>query len=359
MGFEGVDKLMHSAMSQGVFPGAVLLIAREGEVVFHHAYGWADLFSRRAMTRNTYFDLASLTKPLATTLAVMDLVQQGRLDLDRPCADYCPSLDGTEKAGITLRQLLSHRAGLIAWRPYYTRLRRLPRDQRTSQLRQWLRWEPLSNRPGEREEYSDLGFLLLQWIIEAQIGSSLPAYVEEMLYSPLGLEQLQFATKTRKIDTLRTAATELCPWRGRLLVGEVHDDNAAALGGATGHAGLFGTAQAVYLLLEELLLSEQDSGHRSVIDGQVVRTFFHRQPQTDWALGFDTPSQEGSSAGTLFGKESVGHQGFTGTSFWMDRRQAVTVVLLTNRVHPTRYNLAIRAFRPRLHDAAMTALGRS
>lgn len=359
MRFDTVDGLMHSALAQGVFPGAVLLIAREGEVVFHNAYGLADLFSRRPMTLDTYFDLASLTKPLASTLAVMHLVQHGSLDLDRPCADYCPSLENTEKARTTLRHLLSHRAGLIAWRPYYMHLRQLPQDQRTLRLRQWLRSEPLSYRPGERAEYSDVGFLLLQWIVEAHIGGSLPGYVEEKIYMPLRLEQLQFATERRKIDSVQTAATELCPWRGRLLVGEVHDDNAAVLGGVAAHAGLFGTARAVYLLLEKLLLSEQDLSHHSVIDGRVVRTFFHREPQTDWALGFDTPSHKGSSAGTLFSKDSVGHLGFTGTSFWMDRRQAVTVVLLTNRVHPTRYNGGIRAFRPRLHDAAIMALGKS
>jgi CubicO group peptidase (beta-lactamase class C family) len=350
-----VDKLMRSGYADGVFPGAVLLAARDGEIVFHSAYGWADIFSLRKMTVDTPFDLASLTKPLATALAAMYLVQYRGLDLDRPCKDYCPPLAGSDKAGITIRQLLSHRSGMVAWRPYYMRLRHMPRIARLSLLRQWLLTERLRSRPDLQSEYSDAGFLLLQWILEYYLNQSLAVFISDTIYAPLGVKDLYFAAlQSRPMKP--AAATELCPWRSRLLSGEVHDDNAAVLGGAAGHAGLFGTAHAAYLLLQGLL--DADTGHRRhvLFDAELVRLFFERRKGTQWALGFDTPSPSGSSAGQHFSRRSVGHLGYTGTSFWMDRQKGVIVIFLTNRVHPSRYNDRIKKFRPRLHDVVMTAL---
>lgn len=343
---------MRAGLSGGVFPGAVLLVAREGRIIFHRAYGWADIFSRRRMTLGTFFDLASLTKPLATSLAVMYLVQHRGLDLDRACADYCPPLAGSDKARITLRHLLSHRSGLAAWRPFYLRLQGLPPSERLPRLRLWLMQEPLQFRPDQHTEYSDVGFLLLQWILEAFLDQSLPRFVIDTLYLPLGLKDFCFPA----LQTIPgpAAATELCPWRGRLLIGEVHDDNAAVLGGAAAHAGLFGTAHVAYLLLQRLL--EADAGHHRhpLIDADVIRLFFKRREDSDWALGFDTPSPGGSSAGQYFSRKSVGHLGYTGTSFWMDRRQGIIVIFLTNRVHPSRFRIGIKDFRPRLHDVIMT-----
>lgn len=359
MNFGSVDNLMHAAITGNVFPGAVLLIAREGEVLFHRAYGWADLFSRRPMTVDTCFDLASLTKPLATALAVIYLVQQGVLEVEQTCGKLCPDLAGSDKAAISVRQLLSHSSGLPAWRPYFMWLRWLEPKCRVAALRQALLKEPLAYTPGAGTQYSDLGFLLLQWVIEAVVSQPLGAYVSERLYRPMGVERLYFANARCRKALYRelVAATELCPWRNRLLLGEVHDDNAAVLDGNAAHAGLFGTAVAVHGLLEGLLSAEQGARAHSIFDGTLIRTFFQRQPgDTTWALGFDTPSPVGSSAGRRFGAESVGHLGFTGTSFWMDRDQALIVVLLTNRVHPSRYNTAIRSFRPRLHDAVTAAV---
>ena len=347
---------MREGAAQGVFPGAVLLVAREDRIVFHRAYGWADLFCCRKMTPDTAFDLASLTKPLATTLAVMRLVQNGGIDLNRPVASYCPALEDSDKARITTRQLLSHRSGLIAWRPYYMHLRRLPAKARTPQMRRWLHDEPLQTSPDQRSDYSDAGFLLLQWILEAIARQPLIAFVTESIYAPLGLEDLYFPALKLPSDRRPVAATELCPWRNRLLVEEVHDDNAAVLGGAAAHAGLFGTAKGVYLLLASLLRAEAQLPGAAMFDPQVVKMFFQPREGADWALGFDTPSKHGSSAGRFFSRDSVGHLGFTGTSFWMDRRRRIMVVLLTNRVHPSRYNTRIRDFRPRLHDAVMSAL---
>jgi CubicO group peptidase (beta-lactamase class C family) len=359
MNFGPVDNLMHAGLAGNVFPGAVLLVAREGEVLFHRAYGWADLFSRRLMTVETCFDLASLTKPLAAAMAVMHLVQQGVLEVEQTCGELCPDLRGSDKAAISVRQLLSHCSGLPPWRPYFMRLRGLEPESRIAVLRRALLAEPLVCAAGAGAQYSDLGFLMLQWVIEDLVRQPLDAYVSEKLYRPLGIDRLYFASARRRVEMSGEpmAATELCPWRNRLLVGEVHDDNAAVLNGNAAHAGLFGTALSVQGLLQGLLSAEQGGHAHPLFDGALIRSFFQRQPgDTTWALGFDTPSPVGSSAGQWFGAESVGHLGFTGTSFWMDRRRALIVVLLTNRVHPSRYNTGIRAFRPQLHDAVAAAV---
>ncbi len=347
---------MRSGVAQRAFPGAVLLVAQEGAVVFEKAYGTADLFRQVPVSEETCFDLASLTKPLATALAAMLLVQDARLDLDRPCGLYDRSLTASDKADLTCRQLLRHCAGLPAFRPYFMRLRQIPRTERRAHFMRWLIREPLRAEPGVRTEYSDLGFLLLQRVIESITHEKLDRFLLESAYRPLGIERLFFPVTPNRPAEVEFAATELCPLRGRLLKGEVHDDNADAIGGVGGHAGLFGTARGVYALLQVLLDCDRGGGTAKFIDPIIVRHFFEHGKDTNWTLGFDTPAAAGSSSGRFFGPRSVGHLGFTGTSFWMDRDRALIVILLTNRVHPSRYNTKIRAFRPLLHDAVFTAL---
>ncbi len=352
-----VHRLMLTGLARGVFPGAVLLVAEGDKVLFHHAYGTANLFSGRPMTCETIFDLASLTKPLATALAAMILVDKGELDLDQPCAMVFPQLSGAGKAGITPRHLLSHCSGLPAWRPYFMRLRDFPVDKRQVALRQWLVSEPLADLPGHRTEYSDLGFMLLQWVLEDISVEPLDRLVARHIYGPLEIESL-FFNRLDKDAHVRGgyAATELCPWRNRLLIGQVHDDNTHAMGGVAGHAGLFGTAMGVCRLLQALLFVDKGEFGRKVFEPELVKTFFKTQAGSSWALGFDTPAPQGSSAGDCFSAGSVGHLGYTGTSFWVDRQLGIIVVLLTNRVHPTRFNLGIKAFRPPLHNAIMKAI---
>jgi serine-type D-Ala-D-Ala carboxypeptidase len=355
---ESVHRLMQTAVEQGIFPGAVLLVADAHAVVFKRAYGYADLFSGRAVAEDTLFDLASLTKPLATALAVMTLVRNGRLDLDTPCVNACPELAGTDKTAVTPRDLLMHRSGLPPWRPYFMRLRHLPSHDRLAGLRRCLVEEPLISAPGGRSDYSDLGFMLLHWLVERLAGEPLELFIRRHVYQPLGIRDLFFNDLRRGgVTPQKYAATQLCPWRNRLMVGTVDDDNAWISGGIAGHAGLFGTADAVGRLLTALLAADRGDATRGVFDPVLVRSFFHADPQERWALGFDTPSQQGSSAGRFYPSDSVGHLGFTGTSFWVHRRRGVITVLLTNRVHPWRYNAGIKAFRPRLHDAVMEAIG--
>ncbi len=355
--FHKVDYLMKEAVDRHVFPGGVLLVAVRGSVVFERAYGWADLFSRRQMTGDTVFDLASLTKPLATTLAAMRLVQGGGLELDLPCQRYWPRLFMADKASITARQLLSHSSGLPPWRPYYLRLRSLPDSRRRKEVfTGWIAQEALLASPGNQACYSDIGFLALQWLVERLTGQPLDQYFAASILKPLGIKDLFFNPEGKPAPEIAYAATELCPWRGGLLLGRVHDDNAYVLGGVGGHAGLFGTARAVWEVLQTLLSIDAGACVGTVFDKTLLRCFLQRQNETMWALGFDTPAKTESSAGRHFSSQSVGHLGFTGTSFWMDRQSGIIVILLTNRVHPCRYNMGIRNFRPVIHDAVMEAV---
>jgi CubicO group peptidase (beta-lactamase class C family) len=349
-----VEQAMADAVGASVFPGAVLLVSRGRDILFHRAFGVADLCSRESVTQDTLFDLASLTKPLATTAALIHLVQTNRLRLDQTLGDLLPEVAGRDKSGITVEHLLRHRSGLPAHRPYYVQMMQIPEQQRQACLRQLVLNEPLGCRPGEKELYSDLGFILLAWIVARVAGQRLDHYVRDSIYRPLGIERLHFRRAGQSLDA-GIAATEHCPWRGRVLKGEVHDDNAWAAGGIEGHAGLFGTALDIGTLLGEIMggLTGKKTG---VLEGRWIRQFAVKADGFERVAGFDTPSARNSSSGRFFSPASLGHLGFTGTSFWMDPLGEAMVILLTNRVHPVRRNEKIRQFRPYIHDLIMEAL---
>lgn len=348
---------MKEALEQGIFPGAVLLVSDKGEIVLRKAYGFSAILpERRPMHEETLFDLASLTKPLATAAVLMILAGENRIGLDQRLKEFF-SLDKDDpKSDITVRQLLCHSSGLPAYRPFYKRLRFRPEGDRKGILRRWLLSEPLIAKPGENAVYSDLGFMLIEWIIEKVSGLSLDRFAVEKIYRRAGLDSLSFRPiGGPSAGSADIAATEDCPWREKVLCGEVHDDNAYAAGGVCGHAGLFGNADDVCSLVT--LFKKAYSGERSdLFSPEIVAAFFVRQNMPEgstWALGFDTPSEVGSSAGRHFSRNTVGHLGFTGVSFWMDLEKEVVIVLLTNRVHPSRENEKIRTFRPVIHDGIM------
>ncbi len=346
-----INDLMRKGVKDKVFPGGVLLVSKNDSIVFFEAYGYANIFSKRIMTKNTVFDLASLTKPLATTLAVMKLIQQGKLDLEQNLGTVLPEFRNTNKKQIAIRNLLCHNSGLPDYRPYYIELLKIPYNFRKKALRNFLINEPLIHPIGKNVLYSDLGFMVLEWIVEKVSGRSLDYFVIQDIYRPLGLEHLFFVNLNSESYMDCFAATELCPWRKILLDGLVHDDNAYVVGGIAGHAGLFGTAMDVKVLLSSLLFAFHEHSHD--FKKELINKFFERQQGSDRALGFDTPSLSDSSCGSLFSKRSIGHLGFTGTSFWMDLDQSIIVILLTNRVHPSRDNNKIKKFRPILHDTVM------
>lgn len=354
-----VNRLLTNRVAKtGEVAGAVVLVRDREGVVFHEAYGLRQKIpSEQAMTKRTVFDLASLTKPVCTSLLAMIMTERGRLNPDERLANWFSPLGDPEKGKITLRQLLSNRSGLPAWRPYYQECPRGPRPVDQEEIVGRILAEPLEGPPGEREIYSDLGFILLGSILEKVGGLPLDRLFQEEVATPLGLRD----TGYRRISGLHTvpertdepiAATEYCPWRGRVLVGEVHDENCYILGGVAGHAGLFSTAADLDRVVAELF--EGSRGRSDLFSPRSMSTFFQRQDplgRGSWALGWDTPSEGDSASGHHYSKNSFGHNGFTGTSLWMDFGRHVSVVFLTNRVHPTRENVAIRGLRPLVHDA--------
>ncbi len=374
MDFSTVDAVLEEAVRDGTFPGAVVLVNRDGEVVYRKAHGYRSLEPERTpLSEETVFDLASLTKPLATTMALMRFVAEKKVRLDDRISRFFPNFGTCGKTATTIRQLLSHSSGLPAWQPYYEELR--TQKQKTTRLATLgsqsardfiyaqIQREKAEYEPGARTLYSDLGFMLLGALIEDMSGMSLDQYCWNKIYRPLGLQAVGFINiemlRQKKYETATEmiAPTERCPWRGRILCGEVHDDNAYAMGGVAGHAGLFAPIDEVDRLVSTLV--ECHAGTHPFLPADVVREFWTVNtavPNSTWACGWDTPSPQGSSAGELFSSRSIGHLGFAGTSVWIDLERNIHIIMLSNRVHPRRQNEKITAFRPILHNAVMKTL---
>lgn len=345
-----VYNMMTQGVTDGVFPGGVLLCARGTDIFFFEAFGLADLAQKRPMERDAVFDLASLTKPLATAAAMVVLVQEGRLGLHTCLEEVLPGSVDTDKAKITMDMLLRHTSGLPAHRAFHTII--ADRADPAQALIDAVLREPLENSPGSCQVYSDLGFMLLCHVIETVTQQRLDQFVRDRVYIPLGIKDLFFihpGTKSVPTDRNRLVSTRDCPWRGRVLTGEVEDENAWAAGGIQGHAGLFGDAGSIYRICLEILHGLEQKSTR-VIDPRVLAGFVKKYPGQTMVAGFDTPSLSNSSSGRNFSQNAVGHLGFTGTSFWMDPASGLVVILLTNRVHPCRSNEKIRKFRPAIHD---------
>jgi CubicO group peptidase (beta-lactamase class C family) len=369
-----IQAAMDQAVRDGVFPGGVLAGRLDGEIRILVVAGRLSFDSAaQPVQPSTVYDLASLTKPLATVTSVLLLVQAGKLKLDVAVGDVLVELKDAPIGMASVRDLLSHRSGLPGWRPLYERLdaegcawgRAEAGVVRQSVLR-LIREESLVSQIGEQSLYSDLGFILLGCAVERASGLSLDEYFCEAVAQPLGVNALFFnrtgaATSQSRLSRpdVMIAPTEWDDWRQRMLKGDVHDENTAAMGGVAGHAGLFGTAESVLAVSGAWLAGYH--GDRSILDRQLVQEFTTKQSyprQSSWALGWDTPTAP-SSSGTHFSPESFGHLGFTGTSLWIDPRRRLEVVLLTNRVHPSRSNDSIRGFRPLIHDLAYGVLTRA
>ncbi len=371
-----VETALDKAIEKQEIPGAVVLarMPREGEIL---EYAWVrGLASARPerlpMRRDTIFDLASLTKPIATTTAIMMLVDEGTICLDDPVAKSLPSFADRGKENITIRQLLCHCAGLKPWRGFHELL--IQKERKTGEPwigtvegREWILdrvlRSALVHEPGEAAVYGDLDFIVLGALVEAVSHQSLDAFCESRIFTRLGLADTHFfplpVDGSQAVPDgirRRVAATENCPWRERILWGEVHDPNACAMGGVAGHAGLFSTADDVMKFGETFL--DAWHGRSDVLPPARVREFSERQnlpESSDWALGWDTPTEGVSSSGEHFSIHSVGHLGFTGTSLWIDLERELIVVMLTNRIHQVTKRSKF-SLRPKVHDAIVEGL---
>ncbi len=348
--FARVTSLLRDAVDRRVFPCAVLEVGSRDAVAFAGAWGALTYDPTAApATLETVFDLASLTKVIATTTVLMRLVDQGDVRLNTPVSHWLNEWRSEDRKSVTVADLLEHTSGLTAHLPFF-------RDHvGRSDFQHSIGTLPLEYTPRASSIYSDLGFILLGFLaVDAAQGNTLDSQFDKIV-APLGLGDLQFSPPSAWNS--RIAPTELDGWRGRLLRGEVHDENGWALGGVAGHTGLFGSAPAVGRFARAALTTL--TGYPLLAKTRTMMRFLQRSSVTgsSRALGWDTMLVT-SSCGHKLSPESIGHTGFTGTSLWLDPTQDLYVVLLTNRVHPTRDNEAILDLRPAVHDAVIDAISR-
>ena len=344
-----LDSLMRVAIAAGAAPGGSLVIGRFGRLVHVAGYGRLDTaHAARTVDENSIFDMASLTKVIATTTAAMILEEQGLLDLERTVASYLPGFDSPEKSAITVRQLLEHRGGLEAFAALYTDTR--GREEYLSKINS----RPARSSPGVEMVYSDWDLILLQLIIERITGQTLDQFTTEKIFAPLGMTSTMFNPDSATYWS-RVAATEIDSARGGVVIGKVHDENANAIGGVAGHAGLFSSARDLAIFAQMTLNGGTYGGARIVRPETLARWTAPQSRLSSRALGWDTPSGS-SSAGRYFSPRSFGHTGFTGTSIWIDPERGLFVILLTNRVNPTRDNQRHVPLRKAVADAAQGAI---
>ncbi len=351
-GLAGVVAYLRAEVDSGAFPSAVIAVGRHGRLALLAPVGHYGVDDPRPVEAGTLYDLASLTKVVGLTTACMLLADAGKLDLDAAVARYVPEFRGPMKERVTVRHLLTHSAGLVADLPLYdstaTRAAALAAVDTTT----------LVAPPGTSYRYSDLSAIVLMQAVERVSGEPFDRFLSERVFRPLGMPATRFLPPASWRD--RIAPTEHdTVFRHRWLRGEVHDESAARLGGVSGNAGLFSNALDLSRIAA-MLLNGGAWDTLQLIRAETVVEFTKRQglpPGSTRALGWDTPADSGySSAGAKLSRRSFGHTGFTGTSMWMDPERDFFIVLLTNRVHPTRANTIILRVRSRVADLVTDAL---
>lgn len=343
--FSDVDNLMNSSVKYKVFPGAVLLAAKKGKIIYKKSFGkftYDD--TSRAVTEEAIFDLASVSKVVGTTCAAMLLYDEGKLDLEEKVTHYFPEFAVNDKDEIKIINLLLHNSGLIAYRNFA-----LLYSSGMEVIKSIIN-EKLEYAVGTKTVYSDLNMIILQQIIEKISGQSLDLFLTERIFSPLGMSRTLYNPPYGLWYYIPPTSANGKP-------GVVHDGNAAILNGVAGHAGLFSTVDDLSIFFQ-MMLQRGSYGDKQIFNPKTIDKFTSRQTkESSRAIGWDTPSEIGSSAGEKFSSNSFGHTGFTGTSVWADKEKQVFVILLTNRVYPDGRNTEIIKFRPKLYNAVMNALG--
>jgi CubicO group peptidase (beta-lactamase class C family) len=342
--------ILQAGVRDSAFPGAIAVVGDQNGALVTVSAGQLDWQPSPAPNASTLWDLASLTKVVGLTTAMMLLVESHRVDLDAPVQRYVPEFSGRWKETVTIRHLLTHSSGLPAWRPLYKEA------EGTAAAMALAIATPLDTVPGVRMVYSDLGAIILGEVVVRVTGQPLDQFLRERVFTPLGMRETTYLPA----DALRPriAPTEVDPWRQRHLRGEVHDENAFALGGISAHAGLFSTAQDLVRLARMYLGDGTLEGHRFLSPKTLTQFTTVQDPALSHrALGWETPNGT-NSAGHLMSSRAFGHTGFTGTSIWIDPARGVFVLLLSNRVNPTREHRGITGVRTAVADAVMGVLSR-
>ena len=349
-----IDMVMQEAIDDSVFPGGVVGVMKDGAMIWNQGYGYHDYTKTRAVSSSDIYDLASLTKVVSTTTAIMKLVDKEKIALDDRVYNYIPEFDTDEKREITIQQLLLHTSGLPAFQIYVDKLKT------RGEILEAVRNEPLENKPGEKYVYSDLGFILLAEIVEEVSSSRIDQYLRGQMFYSMGMNSTHFNPQNvGRWVTNRIPPTEIDDIFHRGTVQAVaHDERAYFMDGIAGHAGLFSstTDLAKYA---QMLLNGGYYGTRQYLSPETVRSFIsHQSPINQRGFGFDRKSDEGfSTAGTLTGLNTFGHLGFTGTSMWIDPDENIAIILLTNRTYPSRdFGARISEIRAKISDTVMKSI---
>lgn len=347
--FHAAFDVLRSGIAQRAFPGAAIAIAHQGKLIAHKGFGnFTYDPASPPVGPQTVYDLASVTKVVATTVACMILYERGVFRLDQPLIQFLPAFGGSDKRRlqVTMRMLLAHSSGL----PAYIKLFQTSHNK-NELFRQALE-VPLTADPGSRAEYSDIGFILLGEALEQMMGEPLDSFCQREIFSRLSLSTMVF-NPPKTWEPLIPPTEDDQSFRHRIVRGEVNDENAFVMGGVAGHAGCFSTAMDVSVFAQCVL-----QGGTPLVKPETVAIFTRREDfpsGTSRALGWDTPSQP-SQSGKYFSSHSYGHLGYTGTSLWIDPDRQLSVTLLTNRTWPDRGSQLIKQIRPAFHDAIIEAL---
>jgi CubicO group peptidase (beta-lactamase class C family) len=342
---------LKQCIADSAFPGCAIVVGNKDSLIIKETFGrfTYEAQSNRVMP-NSIFDLASVTKVVATTTSAMVLYDRGKLQIDKRVQEIIPSFTGQNKDQVTIRHILTHTSGLPGWRRFYLEI------SGKENIMHEICSMDLEYLPGTKMIYSDLGMILLQKIIESVAELSLDKFFYKNIVAPLELKRTFFNPDLKWFSEI--VPTEVSPWHKRLIQGYVHDENSYAMGGVAGHAGLFSTVEDLAIFCQMYLNEGIYKGIR-LLRPESITLFTSRQNlvgESTRALGWDTRSEQGSSSGELMSKNVFGHTGFTGTSIWLDPVNQIFIVFLTNRVHPTRENNKIRAVRPKVHDYIMKAV---
>lgn len=340
-----VSSLINKAIDDKVFPGCVFLVFYRREIIIHKGFGHFNYDENtKRVIKKTIYDLASLTKVLATVPAIMIIKDSGEIDLDKRISYYLSKFKGKHKSRVKIRNLLSHSSGLPSWKPLFGS------SYDKESLLENIYKVPLEYVPDEKCDYSDLGFILLGEIIEKITNLRLDKFCKKHIYEPLNMKCTFFCPPKRIWEDI--PPTEYCRWRRRVIQGEVHDENAYTMKGVSGHAGLFSNVQDIEKFCK-MMLNLGAFNKKQLIHPKTILEFTTREKNINdckWALGWRVFMGENDIMGSFFSDYSFGHSGFTGTSIWIDPEKDFFSILLSNRTYPSRENKKILEFRPIIHN---------